>query len=84
MSLEDKAQDAELQQWMINNAPRPAPVRYSPDDAGYGPEFCVKCDTEMPTARREHGFKLCTDCKSLQEQHDQQHAHKPSPRWLSR
>ncbi len=66
MSAEDKAQEQELMQWERNQR-RPAPVRYTPADAGYGPEFCETCDADMPLARREHGFQICVDCRSKLE-----------------
>ena len=67
MSQEDRAQEQELMQWERNNRSRPAPVRYTPADAGYGPEECDGCGAEMPAARREHGFTICVTCKTAQE-----------------
>lgn len=66
MSQEDKAQEQELMQWERNQS-RPAPVRYAPGDAGYGPAECEYCDADMPAARREHGFTVCVDCKTKLE-----------------
>lgn len=70
MSIEDYAQQQELMRWELNNQSRPDPVRYEPGQPGYGPEFCVLCDEDMPAARREHGFKICVSCKSAQEADD--------------
>lgn len=67
MSFEDQAQNNELREWEIINAPRPAPVKYQPGDQGYGPEFCARCDSDMPDARREHGFHICRPCKEVDE-----------------
>lgn len=75
MSQEDKAQEQELIQWERNNRSRPAPVRYAPGDAGYGPEFCEYCDADMPVARREHGFTICVDCKSKLEARERNFRH---------
>ncbi|MBB3017735.1 RNA polymerase-binding transcription factor DksA [Microvirga lupini] len=67
MSAEDRAQEIELQEWERNNKSRPAPVKYQPGDAGYGPAECVNCDAEMPAARRGHGFDVCVACKTEAE-----------------
>lgn len=67
MSDEDRAQDLELREWMHNNKPRGKVDKHQPGDDGYGPEFCNRCDAKMPTARREHGFKICVECKSADE-----------------
>lgn len=75
MSQEDRAQEQELMQWELNNRSRPEPVRYSPGDAGYGPEDCDGCGAEMPTVRREHGFTICVGCKSAQESRAKLHRH---------
>lgn len=32
-----------------------------------GPEFCIRCDSEMPLARRKHGFHICVECKTFEE-----------------
>lgn len=84
MSLEDKAQEIELKQWELNNKPRPAPLRYSPGDAGYGPEFCDECGSDIPRERREHGYSVCVDCKSKQEAKNKHICQKPRLGWLSR
>lgn len=67
MSMCDAAQDIELKQWELNNASRPAPVKYAPGDEGYGPSTCVRCDEDMPAARRAHGFTICVSCKEIEE-----------------
>lgn len=67
MSFEDNAQKTELKEWERINASRPDPVKYRPGDIGYGPDLCVRCDNDMPKERREHGFKICRPCKSLEE-----------------
>lgn len=41
--------------------------KFTKDEEGYGPETCVECDEDMPTARREYGFKVCVPCKELAE-----------------
>lgn len=66
MSIEDKAQEHEAQEWAINNRPREF-VRFQPGDAGYGPEECEDCGAEMHPVRRMHGFVLCTSCQSAVE-----------------
>lgn len=68
MSAEDLAQEAELRQWNINNAPRKN-VSYLPESDGYGPEFCKSedCCTEMPKERREHGYTICVLCQEKKE-----------------
>ncbi len=68
MAMKDVAQAIELQQWELNNASRPAPLKYAPDDEGYGPEECEECGAAMPVQRREHGFTICVGCKSAQEE----------------
>ena len=72
MADEDRAQDREIREWELNNAPRPDPVRYQPGDAGYGPAECEDCDDEMPAERRANGWTLCTACKSVREVRDRQ------------
>ena len=67
MSIEDKAQEHEIAEWARRNAPRPGPLKYEPGEPGYGPALCVECDAEMPEVRRSYGYRLCVDCKSLQE-----------------
>lgn len=71
MSPEDQAQALDLRVQESNNARARSgkPVRYKPDDAGYGPEFCAieACGAEMPTERRAWGFKICVECKSRLE-----------------
>lgn len=67
MSMEDIAQEVELKQWELNNASRQAPVKYAPGDAGYGPAECDECGSDMPAARRAHGFTICVACKTSQE-----------------
>jgi RNA polymerase-binding transcription factor DksA len=67
MSEEDKAQEVELKQWEHNNRSRQEPKKYAPTDEGYGPEECDDCGSSMPTARREHGFKICVSCKTIEE-----------------
>lgn len=62
-------------QWERNNRSRPAPVRYAPGDAGYGPEDCEGCGAEMPAARREHGFTICVACKTVQEDRERNFRH---------
>ena len=77
MSFEDEAQEQELMHWELNNKARPAPVRYAPGDAGYGPEFCFECFDEMPAARREHGFTECAACKQAAEVKERSYRHRP-------
>lgn len=72
MSMEDYAQKIELAEWERNNASRQPPVKYAPEDEGYGPEHCDECGEEMPAARRAHGFRICVHCKAkheLQQKH---------------
>lgn len=68
MTSEDQAQAIELREWEHNNRRRTEQTRFQPHDAGYGPEFCVQCDAEMPAARREWGFKVCVACATKAEQ----------------
>lgn len=70
MSDEDRAQEVELREWMMNNRSRQEPVMYEPGQPGYGPEQCDECDTIMPPVRRAHGFTLCVPCKTISEKHD--------------
>lgn len=67
MSLEDKAQEHEAAEWAIRNAPRPERPTYTPSDPGYGPKECDECEATMPAFRRQHGWRLCTNCQSLAE-----------------
>jgi RNA polymerase-binding transcription factor DksA len=34
---------------------------------GKGPEHCIECGNDMPEARRDHGYVLCVECKTLEE-----------------
>ncbi|WP_020208992.1 hypothetical protein [Gilvimarinus chinensis] len=34
---------------------------------GKGPAHCIECGDDMPKERRDHGFVLCVDCKTLEE-----------------
>jgi RNA polymerase-binding transcription factor DksA len=72
MSPEDIAQAVELRQWEANNSSRPAVIRYTPADEGYGPEFCAtdECEAPLPAARREWGFTICIACKERAELKD--------------
>ncbi len=67
MSSEDIAQRIELCQWEFNNRSR-GQVKYLPTEAGYGPEECDDCGTEMTLIRREYGFWRCVSCQSEMEQ----------------
>lgn len=60
-------------QWELTNRPRKQPVRFLPSDPGYGPEYCVQCDADMPTARRVHGFDICVECKTKEEEKQRLH-----------
>lgn len=65
----NERQDPELREWEHNNRSRQAQVKFSPTDAGYGPQTCAIdiCGREMPVQRREWGFKLCVECQSALE-----------------
>lgn len=68
MSLEDKAQEHEQQQWELRNVNRrhlPPPA--DPRDEDYGPAACGACEDPMPPLRRAYRFKLCTACASEAE-----------------
>lgn len=78
MSDEDRAQELELRMWEKANSSKGGQLRtYQPDEAGYGPEYCAvdDCGAEMPAARRAHGFHICVECKTLQEQRHKQFHH---------
>ena len=65
MSLEDKAQEHEAQEWASINMNRPRlPDVKKPGDPGYGPAECDECGADMHPIRRGYGFKLCTACQS--------------------
>ena len=32
-----------------------------------GPAQCDECDNPMPDARRAHGFRICVECRRVQE-----------------
>lgn len=66
MSIEDRAQEHEAQEWAIINRPREV-AKYAPGEPGYGPEECEECGAEMHPVRRAHGFVLCTSCQSAVE-----------------
>ena len=67
MGNEDAAQRLELLEWQQNNRTRTGQYKYSPEEAGYGPEFCSTCDEDMPLVRREYGFRVCVPCKQASE-----------------
>lgn len=68
MGNEDAAQRIELMEWEANNRTRKAEkFKFSPEEAGYGPEFCEACDEDMHEVRRAYGFKICVPCKELRE-----------------
>lgn len=60
----EKIQEEEYRR--INDRPH-TQHKFAADEPGYGPEDCKECGDEMPTARREYGFKLCVPCKALTE-----------------
>ena len=63
MSIEDAAQDHEL---MVREATqRRAAAGQGPVE--YGPAGCEDCESEMPAARREYGFRLCVPCQTSVE-----------------
>lgn len=66
MSLEDNAQQHELQEWEMRNAPRQVST-YQPGEPGYGPEECDLCGAEMHQVRRANGWRLCTACQTKRE-----------------
>lgn len=74
MSMEDKAQELELLHWELNNKPKTDEERYSPGEAGYGPEECDECENKMPPERRAWGYRVCVHCKEAQEKRDAQRA----------
>lgn len=68
MSLEDKAQEHEQQQWELRNVNRrhlPPPA--DPRDPDYGPAECEECEAPMPALRRADRAKLCTSCATEAE-----------------
>lgn len=69
MSMEDVAQEIELQEWKRNNTPRAEKTRFKPDEVGYGPEYCAIeiCGADMPSERREWGFSVCVACATIRE-----------------
>ena len=67
MSEEDQAISVEMLHWEHMNRPRGHVGKFTAADSRYGPEECVRCDAPMPTARREHGFQICVDCKHEDE-----------------
>lgn len=67
MSLEDTAQEHEAAEWEMRNRARAARPTFKPGDEGYGPEDCDDCGAEMPSLRRENGWRLCTACQTLIE-----------------
>lgn len=78
MSDEDRAQALELRMWEQANSGKGGQFKtYQPDEDGYGPEFCAVeiCGAVMPAARRAHGFHICVDCKSLQENRQKHRVH---------
>lgn len=69
MSLEDRAQEHEQQQWELRNVNRKhAPPPAQPGDADYGPAECEECGADMPALRRADRRRLCTGCASEAEQ----------------
>lgn len=74
MSVEDRAQDLELQDWQRNNRPRAERRTFSPGEEGYGPAHCAECGDDMPPERRARGSHVCTACKTLQERQQKQRA----------
>lgn len=75
MAEADQAQELELMMWEQRNAEGAGnkQVKFTPADKGYGPEYCsnTRCEVEMPTQRREWGFKVCFDCQTLIEKRQQ-------------
>ena len=68
MSEEDRAQEAELREWEINNRSRSAgKVKFKPDEEGYGPEACTSCEDDMPEQRRAWGYEICVVCSEYRE-----------------
>lgn len=76
MSIEDIAQDVELQQWELNQRRSDAPLKFSTEDPGYGPAECDDCGRGMPDARRAYGFRLCVHCQTVLE-HEQAMRRRP-------
>lgn len=63
MSLEDKAQEHEAQQWELRNIHRKAlPPPAAPGDHDYGPALCDDCEAPMPPLRRAWRLSMCTAC----------------------
>jgi hypothetical protein len=68
MSIEDRAQERELQEWEARNLGRSnKPASYQPEDEGYGPAECEECEAEMHPVRRGYGFRICVHCKEMSE-----------------
>lgn len=68
MSMEDQAQALELRQWeQLNKSRTSGQIKFSPADAGYGPEECDECGAAMPAPRREWGFSVCVTCQQQLE-----------------
>lgn len=67
MSIEDIAQDVELQQWELNQQRGAGPLRVGPEHPSYGPEECDECGGEMPDARRAYTYRLCVHCQTALE-----------------
>jgi len=65
MSIEDKAQELELQMWRQLNerTPSPSSKTFTQDEPGYGPAVCGECGEPMPDNRRRLGSHLCGECK---------------------
>lgn len=68
MSIEDRAQEHEQQEWERRNVlARRAPPPAAPTDPDYGPERCDECEDNMPALRRSYRCRLCTSCQTALE-----------------
>lgn len=67
MSIEDIAQDVELQEWERRNTSRTGPRVFAPDHEKYGPEECDECGVEMHPVRRSYGYRICIGCAEAAE-----------------
>jgi hypothetical protein len=62
MEIEEQAQIHEAKEWEERNKARPERKVYAPGEDGYGREFCIECESQMPPLRRSMGCMRCTSC----------------------
>lgn len=68
MSIEDRAQEHEAQQWELRNLNRKTlPPPAAPADADYGPAECEECGADMPPLRRAWRCITCVPCTAQAE-----------------